>query len=53
MKGGQGLYVTNVVTVWTATGTKQLLNRCQAVKIKIRVINHCLINLICVLFLRL
>ena len=50
MKGGQGLYVTNIVTVWTATGTKQLLNGCQVVENKIGVINHCLINLICMLF---
>ena len=53
MKGGQDLYVTNIVTVRTATGTKQLLNRCQMVENKIGVINHCLINLICMLFLRL
>ena len=24
MKGGLGLYVTNIVTVWTATGTKRM-----------------------------
>ena len=53
MKGGQGFYVTKIVTVWTVTDTKQLLNRCQAVKREIGVINHCLINLICMLFLKL
>ena len=53
MKGGQGLYVTNIVTVWTATGTKQLHKGCQAVENKNGVISHCLINLVCILFLRL
>ena len=53
MKGGQDFYVTKIVTVWLATDTKQLLNGCQVVKKKIEVINHCLINLICMLFLRL
>ena len=47
MKGGQGVYATKIVTVWTVTGPKQLLNGCQMVKSKIGVINHCLINLIC------
>ena len=32
MKGGQGLLVTKVVTVWTLRGTEQLLNGCQAAK---------------------
>ena len=50
MKGGQGLYATKIVTVWMVTGTKQLINGCQAVENKIGVINHCLINLICLLF---
>ena len=50
MKRGQDLYVTKIVTVWTVTGTKQLLNGCQVVENKIGVINHCLINLICMLF---
>ena len=53
MKGGQDFYVTKIVTVWLATDTKQLLNGCQVVENKIGVINHCLINLICMLFLRL
>ena len=53
MKGGQDFYVTKIVTVWLATDTKQLLNGCQVVESKIGVINHCLINLICMLFLRL
>ena len=35
MKGGQDFYVTKIVTVWLATDTKQLLNRCQAVKNRI------------------
>ena len=50
MKGGHALYVTNIVTAWLATDTKQLLNGCQVVENKIGVINHCLINLICMLF---
>ena len=53
MEGGRDLYVTKIVTVWSVTDTKQLLNGCQAVKNKIGVINHCLINLICRLFLKL
>ena len=53
MKGGQNLYVTKIVTVRIVTDTKQLLNGCQAVENKIGVINHCLINLICMLFLKL
>ena len=53
MKGGQGDLVTKIVTAWMATNTKQLLNGCQVVENKIGVINHCLINLICMLFLRL
>ena len=50
MKGGQDFYVTKIVTVWLATDTRQLLNGCQVVENKIGVINHCLINLICMLF---
>ena len=50
MKGCQGVYATKIVTVRMATGPQQLINRCQAVKNKIGVINHCLINLICMLF---
>ena len=46
MEGGHGVYATKIVTVWTVTGPKQLLNGCQAVKNKIGVIKHCLINLI-------
>ena len=46
-------YVPKIVTVWTVPGTEQVLNRCQVVKSKIEVINHCLINLICIFFLRL
>ena len=53
MKGGQSLYVTKIVTVWLTTDTKQLLNGCQVVENKIGVINHCLINLICMLSLKL
>ena len=53
MKGGQDLYVTKIVTVWMATDTKQLLDGCQVVENKIGVINHCLINLICMLFRKL
>ena len=53
MKGCQDFYVTKIVTVWLAPDTKQLLNGCQVVENKIRVINLCLINLICMLFLRL
>ena len=52
MKGGQSVYATTIVTVWTVTGTKQLRNACQAVKNKIGVINNCLINLICMSFLK-
>ena len=48
--GGHNLYVTKIVIVWRATDTKQLLNGCQVVENKIGVINHCLINLICMLF---
>ena len=51
MKGGQDLYVKKIVIAWLATDTKQLLNGCQVVENTIGVINHCLINLICVLFL--
>ena len=29
MKGGQGVYATKIVTVWTVTGPKRLLNGCQ------------------------
>ena len=29
MKGGQGVYTTKIVTVWTVTGPKQLFNGCQ------------------------
>ena len=50
MKGGHDLYVTKIVTAWMATDTKQLLNGCQVVENKIAVIDHCLINLICMLF---
>ena len=46
MKGGQDIYATTTVTGGTVTGPKQLFNGCQAVKNKIGVINHCLINLI-------
>ena len=53
MKGGQVLYVTKTVIVWVVTDTKQMLNGCQVVENKIGVINHWLINLICMLFLRL
>ena len=53
MKGGHYFYVTKIVTTHWATDTKQLLNGCQVVENKIGVINHCLINLICMLFLRL
>ena len=53
MKGGQSVYSTKIVTVWTVTGPKQLVNGCQVVENKIGVINHCLINLICMLFLKL
>ena len=53
MKGDQDLYVKKIVAAWLATDTKQLLNGCQVVENKIGVINHCLINLICMLFLRL
>ena len=51
--GGQDPYVTKIEIVWMATDTKQVLKGCQAVENKIGVINHCLINLICMLFLRL
>ena len=51
MKGGQGLYVIKIVTVWTVTEAKELLTVCQVVRNKIGAINHCLINLICMLFL--
>ena len=51
--GDQDLYVKKIVIVWLATDTKQLLNGCQVVENKIGVINHCLVNLICMLFLML
>ena len=51
--GDHDLYVKRIVAAWMATDTKQLLKGCQVVENKIGVINHCLINLICMLFLRL
>ena len=50
---GPDLYIAKIVTGWMGTGTKHLLSRCQLVKSKIEVIRHCLINLICMLLLKL
>ena len=30
MKGGQGVYATKIVTVWTVAGPMRVLNGCQA-----------------------
>ena len=51
--GYQDLYAKKIVIVWTVIDIKQLLNGCQVVENKIGVINHCLVNLICMLFLKL
>ena len=36
MNGCQSAYATKIVTIWTVTGPKQLLNGCQAVKTRLR-----------------